>query len=513
MNRRKFIQNFSAVTLPMCLGLPGMSKLWGPQLLQTETDRVLIIIQLIGGCDGLNAFIPIDQYGSLQAVRSNILPTEKQFLKAGDKNGFHPSLTGFHSLFEKNRMTVVQNVGYPFQNRSHFRSTDIWNTASESNDYLDTGWVGRYIDQLSSGEPVDYPWAVSIGRTVSETCQGLATNYGISLKDPTQSTELPYGEAHDWGNGAFGKNMEFVHDTIKANNIYGALFEEKYNAGNSLSDKYPSDNPLAQQLRIIATLMAGGLQSPVYTVSLGGFDTHAGEVAGGNPLDGTFPMLMKTLGDALEAFWDDLALLGMEDRVMAMTYSEFGRKIRSNASFGTDHGDAAPMFLFGSCLQNNIIGTNPVIDPQVSPKDGIPYEMDFRNMYGSILADWFSVPESDLNALLPGHTIEKVDFLNDGCGVRSATESGVRSKSYFNVDVYPNPASHEMMMRLDGVKADEVSAQLINLQGSQIKTWTLARNGSASIEQVVDISTIPAGAYILRVHQGNSTRNKKVLVQ
>ncbi|MBY5958658.1 DUF1501 domain-containing protein [Membranicola marinus] len=513
MNRRQFLQNFSAITLPVGLGLPGFSGFWGPRLMQMETDRVLIIIQLIGGCDGLNAFIPIDQYGALQAVRSNILPDEKAFLKAGDKNGFHPSLTGFHSLFEKNRMTVVQNVGYPFQNRSHFRSTDIWNTASQSNEYLDTGWVGRYVDQMASGEPVEYPWAVSLGRTVSETCQGLATNHGVSLKDPTQINELPYGEAYDWGDGAFAKNMNFIHSTIKANNVYGALFEEKYNAGKSMSDKYPANNPLAEQLRTIATLMAGGLQSPVYTVSLGGFDTHAGQVNGGNPLEGTFPGLLQTLGDALEAFWDDLALLGLEDRVLAMTYSEFGRKIRSNASFGTDHGDAAPMFLFGSCLQNSIIGTNPVIDPEVSPKDGVPYEIDFRNIYGSILSDWFAVPASDLPTLLPDHAPEHVDLLRPGCGVRSAKEPGVRSKDFFEVDVYPNPASGELLIRLDGIESKEVNAQLINLQGSQIKKWTLYGSGSKSIEKSVDISSVPAGAYVLRVHQAISTQSKKVIVQ
>lgn len=513
MNRRQFIQNLSAVTLPMSLGLPGLSQLWGPQLLEMDTDRVLIIIQLIGGCDGLNAFVPMDQYGSLHAVRSNILPEEKQFLKAGDKNGFHPSLTGFQSLFEKNRMTVVQNVGYPFQNRSHFRSTDIWNTASQSSEYLDTGWVGRYVDQVASGEPVDYPWAVSLGRTVSETCQGLATNYGVSLKDPTSSNELPYGEAHDWGDGAFAKNMEFIHATIKANNVYGTLFEEKYNAGRSASDKYPADNPLAQQLRIIATLMAGGLQSPVYTVSLGGFDTHAGQVNGSNPLEGTFPMLLKTLGDALEAFWDDLALLGMEDRVLGMTYSEFGRKIRSNASFGTDHGDAAPMFLFGSCLKNNIIGTNPVIDPEVSPKDGVPFEKDFRDIYGSILTDWFAVPESDLNSLVPDHAFEQVDLISPGCGVRSARKTDAGFRSSFNVNVYPNPASHEMVIQVNGTNVDEIHARLLNLQGSQVKEWTFALNGDVSVEHVVDISGIPAGAYILRVHQGNRTGNAKVVLQ
>lgn len=513
MKRRQFIQNLSAITLPMSLGLPGLSRLWGPQLLQTSSDRVLIIIQLIGGCDGLNAFIPLDQYGSLQAVRSNILPAEKQFIKAGDKNGFHPSLTGFQTLFDQNRMTVVQNVGYPFQNRSHFRSSDIWNSGSESNDYLDTGWIGRYVDQLSSAESIDYPWAVSLGSTVSETCQGLATNYGISLNDPTRSSELPYGEIYDWGTGSFAENMEFINETIKDNNIYGALFEEKFKAGKSLSDKYPADNSLAQQLRIIAQLMAGGLQSPVYTVSLGGFDTHAGEVANGNPLEGTFPQLMKTLGDALGAFWDDLALLGMEERVLAMTYSEFGRKIRSNASFGTDHGDAAPMFIFGSCLKQNIIGTNPVIDPEVSPGDGIPFEIDFRNIYGSILADWFAVADSDLSTLLPGHTLDKVDFLQSGCGVRSAVESPLVADSYLKVDIYPIPAHHEIMIQLAGLTANEVNVNLLNLQGNQIKQWKFQGNESGVVNQMVDISSVPAGTYIIRVQQGDSVQNTKVVVQ
>ena len=513
MNRRQFIQNFSAVSLPLTLGLPGLSRFWGPQLMGTESDRVLIIIQLIGGCDGLNAFVPLDQYGSLHAVRSNILPEENQFLKAGDKNGFHPSLTGFKSLFDKNRMTVVQNVGYPFQNRSHFRSTDIWNTGSEANNYLDTGWMGRYLDIFEGEEPAEYPWAVTLGRTVSETCQGMATNYGVSLEDPTKTTELPYGNAYEWGNGVFGKNMEFIHDTIKANNVYGAVFEEKFNAGKTLSDKYPTGNRLAQQLRIIARLLSGGLQSPIYTVSLGGFDTHAGEVNNGNPLEGTFPGLMKELGDALEAFWDDLALLGMEDRVLAMTYSEFGRKIRSNASFGTDHGNAAPMFLFGSCLQNKIIGENPVIDPDVSPKDGVDFQVDFRNIYGSILTDWFGTSAADMGSLLPGHSMEKIDFLNNGCGVRSSSDPVPAVKDYFGVDVYPNPARYELNIQLDGIKSEKVTARLINLQGSEIKKWDFFKNGSNSIEKVVDITTIPPGTYYLKVQQGLSTQNKKVIVQ
>lgn len=512
MKRRQFLRNVSAFTLPFSLGLPGLSRFWGPQLINNETDKVLIIIQLIGGCDGLNAFIPLDQYGALNSVRSNILPSEKQLLKAGDKNAFHPSLTGFHSLFEKNKMTVVQNVGYPYQNRSHFRSSDIWNTASSSEDYLDTGWMGRYIDGIESGEEVAYPWAVSLGRTVSETCQGLATNHGVSLNDPTKSNELPYGEGGNWGDGKFAENMEFIHTTIKANNVYGALFEEKYNAGKSLSDKYPENNPLAQQLRAIATLIAGGLQSPVYTVSLGGFDNHAGEVSGGNPLQGTFPNLMKTLGDALEAFWDDLALLGLEDRVLAMTYSEFGRKIRSNASYGTDHGDAAPMFLFGSCLKNSIIGTNPVIDPQVSTADGVPFAMDFRNIYGSILTDWFAVPESNLTALLPGHTLTQMDIIHEECGVRSSTSASVKRSSII-LDVYPNPVDQDLVIHLKGIESGEMDLQLVDIQGVPVRKWTFTSYGSGELEKTVDLSGFPAGTYILKVKQGRILASKKIVLQ
>lgn len=511
MKRRQFLKNVSALTLPWSMGLPGLSGLWGPQLLGNGTDRVLIIIRLIGGCDGLNAFIPLDQYGALQTVRANILPTEKQLLKVGDQNAFHPSLTGFKSLFDQNRMTVVQNVGYPHQNRSHFRSADIWNTGSASDDYLETGWMGRYLDLISSGDKPDFPWAVSIGRTISETCQGLASNYGVAVNDPTKVSDLPYGMTTDWGSGPYAENMEFIMETIRAGNTFGALFEEKFQAGESLSDKYPENNTLAQQLRIIATMMAGGLQSPVYTVSMGGFDNHAGEVRLGNPLEGTFPGLMKNLGDALEAFWDDLALLGLEDRVIAMTYSEFGRKIRSNSSLGTDHGDAAPMFVFGSCLKQNIIGTNPIIDPHVGMSDGVPFAIDFRDVYGAILSDWFGMAKSDLVSVLPGHSVQQVDLIQPGCGVRSGSTVGM-PYSELEVKVFPNPAVSALTILIHGVRSGEFDAVLLDSQNHVVRKWSFSSSGEREIKETVSITNLPAGSYVLRLVQGNSTTSSIVVL-
>ena len=350
--------------------------------------------------------IPIDQYSNLANARQNILIPENSVLTIEDNAGFHPVMGGMQALYNDGKMNIIQSVGYPNQNRSHFRSLDIWTTGSAADEFLTTGWLGRYFDSLHPGFPQDYPnddcpdpFAITLGSIVSETCQGPATNFSMAVIDPENLATIIEGEEGSLDlNTCYGYELDFLRTSIKQTNAYADSIETAASNGNNLA-QYPGDNRLAEQLRIIAQLISGGLGTQVYVVNLGGFDTHALQIAD-STTTGLHAELLQTLSDAVAAFQEDLELLGLNERVVGMTFSEFGRRIKSNDSLGTDHGTAAPLFVFGTCINPGIIGENPEIPEQVDNQEGVPMQYDFRSVYGSILMDWFEVSEDDVKDLL-----------------------------------------------------------------------------------------------------------------
>ncbi len=408
MKRRKFLQTTSAASIPLFLGGMKVGALPKSSFFPTinDSDRVLVLIQLNGGNDGLNTLIPLDQYSNLANARQNILIPENNVLQLEDGIGLHPVMTGMKSLYDNAKMNIVQSVGYPNQNRSHFRSLDIWTSGSDANEFLTTGWLGRYFNDLHPDFPGDYPneecpdpFAITLGSIVSETCQGPSTNFSMALADPNNLTTIIEGEEGSLDlNTCYGYELDFLRTSIKQTNAYSESIETAANNGNNIA-QYPGDNRLAEQLKIIAQLISGGLQTQVYVVNLGGFDTHAAQIAD-STTTGLHADLLKTLSDAVAAFQEDLQLLALDERVVGMTFSEFGRRIRSNDSLGTDHGTAAPLFVFGSCINAAIIGNNPEIPEQVDNQEGVPMQYDFRSVYGSILMDWFEVSEEDVKSLL-----------------------------------------------------------------------------------------------------------------
>jgi uncharacterized protein (DUF1501 family) len=412
MKRRSFLRTGSAVSLPILVNgfnmgfLPRSSFL---HLLDENSDRILVLVQLDGGNDGLNTLIPLDQYSALSNARPGILIPENNVLPLYDHVGLHPSMTGFKSLFDEGKLLAIQGVAYPDQNRSHFRSTDIWQTGSSAEDYLTTGWVGRYFDSNINGYPEGYPnaeypdpFAITIRAQVSETCQGLTANYSMAVTDPFNVYPVDETTLSDLPDTNFGHEMAFLIDALRQTNAYADTIVTAANKGLNLSTLYNEDSGLAQQLKTVALLINGGLQTKVYVVRIGGFDTHANQVQNNSTLLGDHAELLQELSDAIFAFQDDLKKMGIEKRVLGMTFSEFGRQISSNDSFGTDHGTAAPLFIFGGCAQGGIIGENPTIDQQLEPQEGVAMQHDFRAIYASILREWFGISEQDANALLPG---------------------------------------------------------------------------------------------------------------
>jgi uncharacterized protein (DUF1501 family) len=388
-------------------------------LTQVATGKdgpILVLIQLAGGNDGLNAVVPYTNDYYYQARPTIGIPAN-QVLTLNDTLGLNPALTGFKNLFDAGHLSVVNGVGYPNPNRSHFRATEIWQTASDEDKYLTDGWLGRYFDNACQG--CDPTVAINIGPRLPQAFSSHAPT-GISLENPdsyrfmgsgknddetlayrSMYTPNPDDIAADSGSNS-GASVSMVSGTVTLQNGQSALdFLERTSMDAQVSsDKiraiaaktasgtdYPHSG-LANNLKLVARLIAGGLPTRVFYVSQGGYDTHTGQRGG---QDGR----LRELGDAVKAFTDDLTAMGEFDRVMIMTFSEFGRRVVENGSQGTDHGAAAPMFLIGSKMKAGLLGAEPSLAP-VDLQDGdIKYNTDFRSVYASILQDWLktnSVP-------------------------------------------------------------------------------------------------------------------------
>ena len=408
MKRRNFLKTLGAMSLP---ALPGMSaiaarpSIFSSLLAGGADNRVLVLIHLFGGNDGLNTVIPLDSYGTLHELRNNIILPEDKIIPLSLDTGLHPKMQAMGDLFFEGDLTILQNVGYADQNRSHFRSSDIWTAGSAADDEEQRGWIGRHLDRIHPSYPEGYPNAenpdpltISIGNVAHATCQGKNINYSYNVLDPTSSSLLSPGGNTPLPEGYYGQEVAFLRETIGQANAYGNRIQEGAANGKNTVE-YPADNPLAEQLQKVALMISGGLTTKVYTVYLGGFDTHANQASGDNT-DGNHARQLRYVSEAIGAFQADLREQQLDDRVMGMTFSEFGRQIRSNGSRGTDHGDASPVFLFGNCVTGSIIGDSPKIDPDVDVTDGVEMKIDFRDIYGSILIDWFNVEEGTVRSLL-----------------------------------------------------------------------------------------------------------------
>ena len=380
-------------------------------------DNILVLIQLVGGNDSLNTIIPLHCYEELITHRKNILIPEKRVLTSDSSLGFHPAVKGLHNLFSAGEMSIINNVGYPLPNRSHFRSMDIWNSGSPSNEQWSTGWLGRLLDMYHTSYPDGYPsdifpdpLAISIGNIVSDTCQGKFNNYSHVVDNLNSFMEIDKCLIGAIENKQYVNLLDYLNSTIGLANLYAKQIEKAAAKGRSLV-KYPDENTLAQELKIVAKLISGGLNSKIYVLSLGGFDTHAYQVAKESPTEGMHALFLKQFSDAVETFIKDLKALKCYDNVSILSYSEFGRQIKSNSAFGTDHGDATAIYLFGNKIKHSVIGTSPTIAREIEEQKGLDMEIDFRNFYGSLLNEWFNVPIANASEIFK-ITINKMDIFN-----------------------------------------------------------------------------------------------------
>lgn len=522
MKRRNFLKSASALAgVPLLLRGVGVSPFGKSSLLKflnPDNDRVLVLIQLNGGNDGLNMVLPFDQYDKLGNLRNNILIPESQGLQLTTELGLHPAMTGVKAMYDDARLTLLQSVGYPNQNRSHFRSTDIWTSGSPADEYWNTGWLGRYLDEDHFGFPTGYPnsdypdpLAITMGSIVSQTCQGLAANYSIALNDPTSVSLISVGAEDEVPDTPYGWELTFLREAIAQTNAYSDVILQAADNGSNLAT-YPENNNLAEQLRNVALLISGGLQTKIYVVNLGGFDTHANQVDVGDVTQGSHADLLQQLSDAMAAFQLDLNMLGLEERVIGMTFSEFGRQIASNNSAGTDHGTAAPLFVFGSCIHAGIMGDNPQIpDPQdIEPQAGVPMQYDFRNVYGSILMDWFEVDEEVVKGLL-FEDFQYMPILNPcspPVGSEEAPLPGVPE-----LKASPNPFHSSTAFTFYNEQSQYVYLGIYDLRGQELEV--LISKTLPAGEHRIDYlpQQLPAGTYACRLQLGNGQAVTRLVVK
>jgi uncharacterized protein (DUF1501 family) len=514
MKRRSFLQTGSIVSLPMMVNGLNIAAITQSRLfnmINEDNDRILVLIQLNGGNDGLNTLIPMDQYSKLFNVRQNIIIPENQLLEIEKENGFHPAMEAFQEMFNQSKLGIVQSAGYPNQNRSHFRSTDIWTTASPADEFWNTGWLGRYFNLNHPGYPDGYPnvdnpdpLAITIGYIVSETCQGPVSNYSLALTDPDSLGIIAEQEAGELENNCYGYELKFVQDSIKQSNAYSTAVTAAAEAGTNLSDKYDDNNRLAIQLKTVARLINGGLKTKIYVVTLGGFDTHANQVNNGNASEGGHAQLLGWLSDAIYAFQDDIELMGKEEKVMGMTFSEFGRRIRANESLGTDHGTAAPLFVFGTCVNSAILGDNPEISDTVDIQEGVPMQFDFRSVYGSVLMDWFDVVEDDVRDLLY-EDFQHLPIIS-GCAP-TFTQDIIEEAMDF--DIFPNPFSSNFQVKFNS-KQERVRLSLFDVLGNELKLIFDRKLNQGEHRINVDTSSLIPGNYVLRLVSESGQKTKLI---
>ena len=388
-----FLQR-SAIGMPM----PGLGLSSIPGVPQ---DHVLVVVQLSGGNDGLNTVVPYlaDEY---YRARPGINIPRDQALKLGGRAdvGLHPQMAGVKELYDEGQCAIVQGVGYPNPNRSHFKSMDIWHTADTS--ATGDGWLGRFFDSEccgvgkgESGKPEgatpNASPGIAIGRTAPLAMQGQKIKpisfeseqlFRWSGQDIHESLERPYDDINRRGESpdvAPGSNADFLMRTALDAQISSELIREAVRQRPLAT--YPRTE-LGRQLQMVAAMIRSGLPTRVYYVSQGGYDTHAGQ--GG--AQGRHGQLIGQFSAAIRAFYSDLKAQSNDSRVLTMSFSEFGRRVAQNASQGTDHGTAAPMFLFGPMVKAGLHSTHPPLNDLDS--GDLKYQVDFRSVYAGILEGW-----------------------------------------------------------------------------------------------------------------------------
>jgi uncharacterized protein (DUF1501 family) len=382
MKRRDFIRNSTFASAGAFL-IPSFLKPFEAMAMnELSGHKNLVVIQLSGGNDGLNTIVPYGMDAYYQK-RKTIAIAQSEVVKLNEMQGLNPAMQALQEIYDQGWMNIINSVGYPNPDRSHFRSMDIWQTASDSDQFLNSGWIGRYLD--SECQTCKYPYnAIEVDDTLSLALKG-ASKKGIAVKEPAQlfrNTREPFFkdvlDNHDQNLNE--DNMGYLYKTM-IETYSSAGYIQNTSKTYTTKFTYPQ-SAFANQLKTVSKFINSGLDTRVYYVSLSGFDTHVGQKAQQG-------RVLQQYAEGVAAFIKDLKQNNKLDDTLILTFSEFGRRVEQNASNGTDHGTANNVFVFGGKL--NKAGIYNAAPDLVNLKDGdLQYQVDFREVYATVLDKWLS---------------------------------------------------------------------------------------------------------------------------
>jgi uncharacterized protein (DUF1501 family) len=517
MQRRTFLQRLAAtgIVLPMTMGFPRVRAFaQSPQdspftsIMGADNDRVLVIVRLAGGNDGLNTVVPYTNQAYYTArAEGQVFINANEVLKLPDSQtmGLHPSLRPLMELYNEKKMTIVQNVAYPNQNLSHFRSTDIWLSGSDANVFQNSGWFGRYLETKYPDYPATLPkdpFAIELGTYLSTTCVGEKTNMGVAVSsldyipNPVETDPVAMSKA--------GDEEAYVREIIRQSNVFSNAIVAAGYKQQTNKVQYGTD-ALAQGLASIARVIAGGLGTRLYIVNVGGYDTHGNQLADHATLHDRF-------AKAVLAFQRDMEAFGLANRVCLMTISEFGRRPESNGT-GTDHGSAAPMFVFGAGLRGGILGNDPNLS-DLDEQRNLKMQYDFRQIYASVLGQWFGATEADIAPkALPRNFAQLPIFQTATSTTRtnSTTNAVTDDGEVVLGQNYPNPATSFTTIPLGGLAGGSDGKVTVFAADGRVVAQERVAAGQPSV--TISTESLTPGNYIYTLESGGKRRTRQMSVQ
>ena len=520
MQRRDFIRSVAPVAFMGGFKLNAFSHLPFLRGLEdaTDNDHVLVLVQLVGGNDGLNTVIPIENYADYVAVRANIAIPEDAILKLPTvlKSGLHPAMSGLQGLYNNDQLAILQAVGYPSPDGSHFRSTDIWLTGADADQYLDTGWTGRFLGQTYTNFPAGYPnsgmpdpLAIQIGSVISPVFMSANGTTAMAVPTDADFYNLINGITEPEPDTPMGDELTYLRAVARQTNKYAGAIETAAKKVTQQYGGYPADNDLAAQLKTVARLIAGGLKTRVYMVTTGGFDTHGGQVESGDSTTGRHAVLLGQMSDAIAAFMADCKFLGINQQVLGMTFSEFGRRIISNGSLGTDHGTAQPVFIFGDAAKTGMLGDNADLKSVTDSQANVPMQYDFRSIYSTILRDWFCVAPTDVDTVLL-KDYQYLPFIKSTACNNTYDDLNGLGNSLIRNDPNPFSSSTKISFQTTGghtlVQIFDTSGRLLLIPVDQYYP------AAGTYTVVVNTTAFPAGVYYARL-QNQSVQQVRTMLK
>ncbi len=481
-------------------------------LSQSDSNRILVLIRLKGGNDGLNTIIPVFDYGTYINKRPNIGIQQSNLIMLDDAYGIPNYMSEMNSMWQSGNMKVVHSVGYPEQNLSHFRSADIWASASDSEQVDETGWLGRFLGNEYPNyllAPPSIPPAIQIGSTGNLAFNAILgeerTNMAVSVSNPEELYEIAQnGELYDVNNVPecfYGEQLGFIRSVANSTFVFAETIKNAYDVGTN-SVEY-QNNPFANQMALVARLIKGNLGTQLYMVTLDGFDTHANQA-------NDHAVLMNYLSNGINTFYNDLADGDWDKQVLSMTFSEFGRRIEQNASEGTDHGAAAPVMMFGGDLEGGgFVGTGPQLsDPDEN--GNLQFHTDFRQIYSTVLSDWLCIEENLVNQIM-GQSFDKIEGLVRACesdpvGFNNATIDVQHKAVYL--------ANGNIRIDFNLPTQESLQIDLFGLNGQKIKTlYKGSQNaGPQSLEVPFSQMQLPKSIYIYSIKTSSAQYSGKLKI-